>query len=142
MKAVERASGYSFLKFADSVPARADGVLYKNGEIVALVEIKVRDTTLKQVEKWGSWLITKEKIDILGDISQHLQLPLIGVLATLQDRKVRVALLTDEDNKLKKIPYMESRTQESINGGNTIRENYLIPYKMLKNPRAVRSMLG
>ena len=44
-------------------PALCDGFMVRNGVTTGVFESKCRSATVKDFEKWGSWLVTYEKID-------------------------------------------------------------------------------
>ena len=109
-------------------PALCDGFTVRNGIITGVFESKCRNATFKDFQKWGSWLITYEKIDGLAWISNKLRIPAIGFLYLIPESIVLKWIITDnEGNYLFDFKVNKTITQETINGGEIKRENAYLP---------------
>lgn len=110
-------------------PASVDGILTtRDDRIVAVVEQKSRDTTIKQLLAWNcEWLVTQAKIDRGRDIAKHLCVPFIGFLYLIPDDALIVRRIANEDGSWAATIRTEStRTQATVNGGSIVRENAYI----------------
>ena len=58
-------------------PALCDGFTTRNGIITGVFESKCRNATLKDLNKWGSWLVTYDKINDLAWMINKLCVPAI-----------------------------------------------------------------
>ena len=111
-------------------PAICDGFTVRNGIITGVFESKCRNNTLEDFNRWGSWLVTYEKIDGLAWLSSKLCVPAVGFLYSIPDRTVLKWKITDkEGNYLFDFKVDETITQATINGGQAKRENAYLPMK-------------
>ena len=109
-------------------PAICDGFIVQNGIITGVFESKCRNNTLEDFNRWGSWLVTYEKIDGLAWLSSKLCVPAVGFLYSIPDRTVLKWKITDkEGNYLFDFKVDETITQATINGGQAKRENAYLP---------------
>jgi len=113
----------------DHADAACDGFLIKNGEVIALFESKCRKMTLEQLEKYGSWLITHQKIKKCKLLSEYLRIPFIGFLYLLDDDLIMHWNITDSNGKyLFEFTYEESLTRRTINDDTEVmRDNAYLP---------------
>ncbi len=111
-------------------PALCDGLIVRNGIITGVFESKCRNATIEDFRRWGSWLVTYEKIDGLAWLSSKLCVPAVGFLYSIPDGTVLKWQITDEDgNYLFDFKVDETITQATINGGQAKRENAYLPIK-------------
>ena len=111
-------------------PAICDGFIVQNRIITGVFESKCRNNTLEDFNRWGSWLVTYEKIDGLAWLSSKLCVPAVGFLYSIPDRTVLKWKITDkEGNYLFDFKVDETITQATINGGQAKRENAYLPMK-------------
>ena len=109
-------------------PAICDGFIVQNRIITGVFESKCRNNTLEDFNRWGSWLVTYEKIDGLAWLSSKLCVPAVGFLYSIPDRTVLKWKITDkEGNYLFDFKVDETITQATINGGQAKRENAYLP---------------
>ena len=109
-------------------PALCDGFIVRNGIITGVFESKCRNNTIEDFNRWGSWLVTYEKIDGLAWLSSKLCVPAVGFLYSIPDRTVLKWKITDkEGNYLFDFKVDETITQATINGGQAKRENAYLP---------------
>ena len=110
--------------------AKIDGIIIKNNELAGVFESKCRDLSLMQLRKFGSWLITYEKLMDGKKISTMLRAPFIGFLYLIKDEIIMYWKITDKyGNFLFDYDVKETRTQRTINGGSIIRKNAFLPVK-------------
>jgi hypothetical protein len=110
-------------------PASVDGILTtRDDRIVAVVEQKSRDTTLRQLAAWDcEWLVTQSKIDKGRDLAMHLCVPFLGFLYLIPDDALVVRRIANENGSWAATIRTEAtRTRATVNGGSIIRENAYI----------------
>jgi len=109
------------------MPSILDGVMSDGSEMIFVYEMKCRDTTLDQLYKWGSYLISYNKIQVGAMVSTYLQVPFVVLVYTTQDKRLLSFRITDEKGKLKALMEVhETQTQATINGGKARRLNAYI----------------
>lgn len=110
------------------VDAVCDGFIVKNGIIRAVFESKCRNLSLDELENFGSWLVTYEKIEKCKLISKMLKVPFIGLLYLEKDNLVMYWVITNNNGEyLFDFNKMNTRTQKTINGGTINRINAYLP---------------
>lgn len=114
----------------DSI-AVADGMIVKNGALVAIVEVKTRyDMDLDKLfsERNGKWLVTAQKIDSILDIAKKMCIHTYGFLYLPQSSLVLAVKIADNHGNFSLVLEKDYRqTRKTVNGGVVRRENYLIP---------------
>jgi hypothetical protein len=109
--------------------AICDGFLTRNKIIVGLFESKCRNLSYEELETYGSWLITNEKIKICRKLSKYLKVPFIGFLYLIKSNITMYWIITDKNGEYKfEIQTANTETQKTINGGSIIRENAYLPF--------------
>ncbi len=117
--------------------AACDGFFVSNGIITGIFETKCRDDmNYLELMIRGSWLITYAKITKGRLLSKLLQVPYYGILYLVNERDTDVNLLytkitSSKGEFLYEIPTEQTKTQETINGGEIQRENAYIPVEVL-----------
>ena len=110
-------------------PALCDGFMVQNGIITGVFESKCRNATVQTFEKWGSWLITYEKLDGLAWMSNKLCISAFGFVYCIQDDAILMWRITDrEGNYIVELDLKKSKTQATINGGQAERVNAYLPF--------------
>lgn len=105
-----------------------DGFLLRNNIIIALFESKCRNLNLQKLEEYGSWLVTHEKIKKCKFLSEYLKVPFLGFLHLIDDNLTMFWKITDKNGDyMFSFEHGESLTQKTINGGEIIRDNALLP---------------
>lgn len=108
--------------------AKIDGMLVRDDEIVGIFETKCRNATHEQMKKWGTWLITHQKVVDAAVISELMRVPFYGFLYLIPDNTLLVWQVTDERGKyLFQFESENTRTQATINGGTANRKNAFLP---------------
>jgi hypothetical protein len=113
--------------------AKCDGFLYRKNILVGLFESKCRNISITELENWGSWLVTNEKIQACRLLSEYLCIPFLGFLYLLKDNLIMYWKITDKNGLfLFNFKIEETKTQKTINGGEIIRPNAFLPYEQGK----------
>lgn len=122
----------------DSI-AVGDGFLIKDGLIKAFFETKCRyDMTYEDLVNRGSWLVTYSKIEKCKRVSKLLCVPFIGFLYLLpnSDPQQKILLywkITNKDGEYDfEFDVQDQHTQQTINGGETLRKNAYFPISQMK----------
>ena len=120
----------SFIETNKDLPACCDGIIVQKKHIVGVYEVKCRNLNLEELENFGSWLVTYEKIEKCITISKLLCVPFIGFLYLIKSNLCMYWKITDNNgNYLFDFSVENSLTQETINGGEIIRKNAYLPIK-------------
>ena len=113
-----------------NIDAKIDGIIVKDNQLSGVFESKCRDLSLMQLQKFGSWLITHDKLMEGKKISTLLRVPFIGFLYLIKDDIIMYWKITDKyGDFLFDYDIKETRTQKTINGGSVIRKNAFLPVK-------------
>ena len=122
-------SGYCYAETPKSEPAEVDGVIYKDGVLVAAVECKVRSLTRQRLHDLGDeWLVTADKVERGRVLSKALGVPFVGFLFLLPERRLFTLRITDgRGNYIIKYDVRETMTRATINGGKAVRANAYLP---------------
>lgn len=134
LEVLESATGYGFSMTADDDSADIDAILTKDGFAVAVAEVKSRDMTLSQLERFGNeWLVTFTKIIAGSQMASMLRVPFVGILYLIPEQKVMTIRIADENGETC-VPFRVDRTitQKTINGGRVSRVNAYIDMKNAK----------
>jgi len=105
-----------------------DGFFVRKKETKAMFESKCRQMTLDELENYGSWMITYEKLMKCRTISEYLCIPMYGLLYLVKDNLIMYWKITD--NKGKFLFEFETdirNTQYCVNGGEKLDEVALLP---------------
>lgn len=106
-----------------------DGFLVKNNTIIGLFEDKCRKLTINELEDYGSWLITHQKLIDCKTISELLKVPFFGFLYLVKSNVVMFWKITDSKGEYCfAFDNMPTTTQKTINGGQIIRDNAFLPF--------------
>lgn len=131
LEVIESATGYGFSMTADDDSADIDAIFTKDGFAVAVAEVKSRDLTLSQLERFGNeWLVTFTKIIAGSQMASMLRVPFVGILYLIPEQKVMTIRIADENGETC-VPFRVDRTitQKTINGGRVSRVNAYIDMK-------------
>ena len=116
-------------------PFPHDGIILnpETNKIIGVFESKNRQITLQELEDWGSWLITYEKLEKCRQVAKKHNVPLYGFLGIEKNNLVMYWKITDnEGNYLFEFDHHETITQACVNGGQAYRDNAFLPVKMGK----------
>jgi len=106
--------------------ALIDGVATKNGEITHIVEFKSRNESFESMERFGTYLISYDKILNGIEMSRMMCVPFVLIVYLIRDGIVIGVELGDEYGVGVPMEIQETRTQKSIDGGEAIRRNAFI----------------
>ncbi len=105
-----------------------DGFFVRNNETKALFESKCRHLTLDELEDFGTWMITHEKILKCQTVSRLLCIPFYGLLYLVDDNLIMYWKITDDQGRFLFEFKNEIRpTQYCVNGGEKLDDVALIP---------------
>lgn len=110
-------------------PARVDGIIEVDGVIKACYEIKCRKVTLERllIDYKGEWLVTAEKVLDGIEVGRKLQVPFIGILYLVPDKKLlHKTIWRPSDGVVVAMQVHTTETQKTINGGVISRQNAFI----------------
>ena len=114
--------------------AAVDALFARNGRLVAVAEIKWRQNDMEQLRRWGSYLITWNKLRHGRMIGRLLHVPYLLIVG-LADADVWWKI-SDADGAWLEHPRIESTiTQRTINGGITCRPNAYISLERMRSIR-------
>ena len=85
LKRIKKSWGVNLIETDKDTDAKCDGVVAKNDRLIAIYESKCRDMNYMQLCKWGSWLVTNQKILDCQIMSKMLRVPFIGFLYLIPD---------------------------------------------------------
>lgn len=107
-----------------------DGVITKQGKVVGLYELKVRDISHHELESTfdNCLLISKNKIETGMRIAQLCSSKFVILLHTLKDGRTFIKTITDDKGDLVcSFEQNNTKTKRKIyGGGEVVRENYFI----------------
>ena len=106
--------------------ALIDGIATKNNEVTHIVEFESRNESLASMERFGTYLISYDKIMNGIDMSRMMCVPFILIVYLIKDGVVMGVELGDEYGVAVPMEIKETRTQKSIEGGQAIRRNAYI----------------
>lgn len=127
-----RKTGKTFIQTIKDKAAYCDGFIVKDNEIIGLFESKCRKLSFSELEKFGTWLITYEKLEQCKQLSYALKVPFYGFLYLIKDKKVGVWKIAEDGEYSFEFKIEETITQKNINGGEIKRKNAYLPVKNSK----------
>ena len=110
--------------------AKVDGIIVKDNQVSGIFESKCRNMSLMELNSYGSWLITFDKIMDGKNLSKMLCVPFIGFLYLIKDKIVMYWKITDSKGEFEfDFEIKKTKTRKTINGGEAIRTNAYLPFK-------------
>ena len=110
-------------------PAAVDAIITRNGSVLAVVETKCRYisyATFTEVYQ-NRWLVTFEKLAKAREISEAMNVPLLGFLFLVEDKKLIWRKIWDpKDGWTVDFYVQKTKTKKNINGGEALRDNAFI----------------
>lgn len=103
-----------------------DGIAVKDNEITHVVEFKSRNESMESMERFGTYLISYDKIENGLQICRMMRVPFILIVYLIKDGVVMGIEIGDEFGVSVEMEIKETRTQKSIEGGTVIRRNAFI----------------
>ena len=129
MEVWHRNSTSRLLETPKDRPARVDGIVVVDGTIKAVYEIKCRKMTLDKftLDYKSEWLVTADKVMAGVDVARGLQVPFIGILYLVPDKKLlHKTIWRPSDGIVVAMRVHETETMKTINGGVITRQNAFI----------------
>ena len=122
--ALERAWGVQMLATPNAEAADVDALAVREGKVVAVLEVKSREMGLDQLRRFGSYLITFDKLMKLRAVAAALCVPGLVVVSLLKDQRVVMWKICDAGGRMM-VPLegKVSQTQATCNGGSADRYN-------------------
>jgi len=131
-------SDFTYVHTPKSGSALVDAVIVDNDtNVVAVVEQKSRNMSLKQLQKWDmEWLVTFAKIEAGRTTAHALGVPFVGFLYLIPDDLLITKQLANNKGEWTCSFRKDfTETQETINGGKIVRENAYIDLTEAKHIR-------
>lgn len=120
--------GLSVIQTNSKSSADIDAFFAKNGELVAIAEIKSRNMSEFDLRRFGSYLITHDKILRGISLSNSLKTTFLLLVHLRLDDKIVCWRVTDADGtSIAPFSVEATRTQETCNGGSVVRQNAFFP---------------
>lgn len=108
--------------------ADIDAFFAHDGQLVGIAEIKSRNMTEADLRRFGSYLITHEKIVKGMALSASLQVQFLLIVYLRFDKSMFCWQVTDATGKqVAPFTVEATRTQETCNGGSIVRQNAFFP---------------
>jgi hypothetical protein len=129
------APAFEFAQTPKEASAEVDGIVMKDRTLIAVFESKCRNMSHKDLAgSFGNeWLITYEKLVKGASIARSFQIPFVGYLFLVPDKKVLSVVICNKNGDLiPKIRVERTETQKTINGGLVTRTNAYIDMETAK----------
>ncbi len=111
----------------DTLSADIDAIFYRDS-VLAVGECKTRQLTRKQLQQFGSYLVSYSKIEKLVSVSKSLQCCGLLIVYLIPDKTIFWCKVCDaKGNLLVDLDRKHTVTQATCNGGNVVRDNAYIP---------------
>lgn len=117
----------------DTEAADIDAIAVRGARVSAVLEIKSREMDLDQLKRFGSYLITYDKLTKMSEMATRLVVPSFLAVSLLKDGQIVYWKVSDDKGKIVCAP--EGRittTQTTCNGGQIDRYNAYIPLTNMK----------
>ncbi len=120
--------GVDLVETDKDTDAKIDGLIIKNNVLVGAFESKCRKLSLDELKRFGSWLITMDKILDGRKVSKLLRIPFFGFLYLIRDERILCWQITDSEGTFSfDFNIANTKTQKTINGGEIVRTNAFLP---------------
>lgn len=127
---------FSFVETPKDKPADLDGFIYKDGVLIAGVEVKCRMMTAVDLrEKFNrEWLITDDKIDRGVSVCEKLCIDYKGFLYLVPDDLLLIVPIWSYSSGTytSEIRRESTKTQKTVNGGEIVRLNAYVDVSRAK----------
>lgn len=128
IKHILEQKGLTVVETDKNEPAIVDYILTKNGDLVGIAECKCRNLSKEDLIRFGTWLVTYEKLKKAAILSKFLCTPFYGIVYCTKDSSLAIFKITDKTgNFLLKFKVEKTETQRTVNGGVAYRENAFLP---------------
>lgn len=106
-----------------------DRIFVRNGEAVAVAEIKSRDLSWAGLVEWGDLLLSENKIISGREAAISLSVPHVVFIHLVRDNSIIFCKTCDSwGEPLIDYEVRNTRTQHGVYGGTALRRNAYIPY--------------
>ena len=92
----ELSTGYKTVPANAHGPSRLDGFVVKEKQFRAGYEIKCRTNTFEQLMKYGSFILTKDKVDSCMLVCSTLCIPFIAICYSIPDDEIRYWFVSND----------------------------------------------
>lgn len=117
----------------DTGDADVDAIAIRDGQLQAIMEVKSREMNLDQLRRFGSYLITFEKLLKLRAVAAALRVPGLIVVSLLKDKQIVYWKVCDvEGHFLIALEGKITETQATCNGGTAHRYNAYLSLEDMK----------
>lgn len=120
---------FEIIETPKHLPADIDGLIVRDGTLIAGIEVKCRNMTIRELrEDYSSrWLITADKIDRGVAVCKSLGIDFRGFLYLVPDHMLLIVpIWSYEKGYVADIEYENSKTQATVNGGTAFRLNAFV----------------
>lgn len=126
LKALEAAMNVQMIMTPEDEAAGVDALAVRVNRVVAVLEVKSREMDLAQLNRFGSYLITFEKLLKIRTVSASLCVPGFVAVSLLKEDAPTVLMWKVCDERGNLVASLEARvsqTQATCNGGQADRYN-------------------
>lgn len=117
---------YKWRIFTTPQYARIDGFATMNGMVSHIIEFKSRNETLESIERFGTYLISMDKIENGLTMARLMRIPFVLIVYLIGDGVVMGVEIGDEFGVSVEMEIKETLTQKTSNGGHAVRRNAFI----------------
>lgn len=127
--------GMTWARTPADEPAAVDGCFLKQGTIVAVAELKVRQHDRATMQGWGdTYLITHAKLAKGRETAALLRVPFVVCAYLEPDQTVYWWQVADEVGEYAlEFETTATTTQRAVNGGTTVRLNSFLPFEKARS---------
>ena len=107
-----------------SATTHSDRLFSRDGTVVSIAEIKVRNMSLSELEHLGSYLVSYHKIEWGVAAAEILHVPFLLFVSLMKSDQIVYWTIADKGGKVKSnFQVQNTETQATCNGGVTTRDN-------------------
>lgn len=121
--------GFDFIETPKHLPADIDGLIVRDGTLIAGAEVKCRNMTIDELKNTYSnrWLVTADKVDRGVAVCKSLGIDFRGFLYLVPNKMLLIVpIWSYEKGYVADIEYEQTKTQATVNGGIALRLNAYI----------------
>lgn len=93
---LEIMTGYKTIPANRHGPSCLDGFLESEGEFKAGYEVKTRSDSFVKLESYGSFILTKKKVDNCVSVCSLLKIPFIAICYSVPDDAIKCWFVSDD----------------------------------------------
>lgn len=114
-------------------PASLDITITRQGKLIGVGEIKCRNNSIDEFNRFGSLILTWTKIEALVNVATALYIPGFVILYSIPDDEVLIAKAVYRDGTIAPSIFKQNTaTQQTCNGGQVTRLNGYLPIDMFR----------